>query len=220
MAFEHKYCDSCWSPYNLQKVEEETERYICETCLKHEVNEANMMPILKRVLVYLEAFGFDDIQMDSITIHIISKAEMQQRYGSAAGLHCGYSTICNEKGRADFHQDIYILDHYNEIRFAGTLAHELIHAWQLEQNISDFNKYDEDDSYRKKCEGFANIGAYVVYKQIYKETRSEIAKRYIEQMKVEPDEAYGVSFRKIWERCKKVGRHQIIKEARMNKIQL
>ena len=113
MAFEHKYCDSCWSPYNLQKVEEETDRYICETCLKHEVNEANMMPILRRVLVYLEAFGFDDIQMDSITIHIISKSEMQMKYGSAAGLHCGYSTICNEKGRADFHQDIYILEHYN-----------------------------------------------------------------------------------------------------------
>jgi len=220
MTYIDRYCDSCWTPYNLYKVEEETNRYICKTCLEHEVTEHNMQPILKRVLVYLAAFGFDDIQMDSIAIHIISKSEMQQRYGSAAGLHCGYSTICNEKGRADFHQDIYILDHYNEIRFAGTLAHELIHAWQLEQNITDFNMYNEDDTYRKKCEGFANIGAYIVYKQIYNETKSDIAKLYIEQMKVETDEAYGVAFRKIWERCKKVGRHQIIKEARMNKIQL
>ncbi len=220
MAFVDRYCDSCWTLCNLHKVEEETDRYICETCLKHEVTEYNMQPILKRVLVYLAAFGFDDIQTDSITIHIISKAEMHKRYGSAAGLHCGYSTIFNEKGRADFHQDIYILEHYNEIRFAGTLAHELIHAWQLEQNITDFNKYNDDDTYRKKCEGFANIGAYIVYKQIYKETNSDIAKRYIEQMKEETDEAYGVAFRQIWERCKKVGRHQIIKEARMNKIQL
>lgn len=220
MAFIDRYCDSCWSQFNLRKVDEKTDRYICETCLEHEVTEHNMRPILKRVLVYLAAFGFDDIQMDSITIHIISKDEMLKKYGSAAGLHCGYSTICNEKGRADFHQDIYILEHYNEIRFAGTLAHELIHAWQLEQNITDFNKYNEDDTYRKKCEGFANIGAYVVYKQIYKETKSNIAKRYIDQMKAEPDEAYGVAFRQIWERCKKVGRYQIIKEARMNKIQL
>ena len=61
---------------------------------------------------------------------------------------------------------------------------QIIYKTDLIEPIVSEELWDKaNDSYRKKCEGFANIGAYVVYKQIYKETRSEIAKRYIEQSK-------------------------------------
>ena len=79
---------------------------------------------------------------------------------------------------------IYILEGLHKILFAGTLAHEYLHAWQNERSIK---------LPPPRCEGFCNLGAFVVYRSI----GNELAHFLYEQMRDSPDPIYGDGFREV-----------------------
>ena len=221
----------------------EPDRCVCNYCLDNEVDEANMKAHIEYVYDRLYERGFNDIQQDHITIALVSKKRMNELFpqGEAVGLHSGYSTVWNEKGRKGFNQKVYILNHLHFINFEATLAHELIHGWQLQQNIEDFNGYDSDDRRKARAEGFAQLGVYIVYSERYKEARNCCSssmssakekeeawvrrKLCVNQMKCwksDPSPYYGESFRKILKRINDkntgVGWPQIIREARLDQL--
>ena len=229
------YCRSCFGFVYQNGKEVERDRYICSSCLKQEVSSSNMQSHIDYVYKLLHDKGFNDIQRDHITIGIISKNRMRELFheNDAVGLHTGYSQIWNQNGRTGFKQDVYVLSHLHYIIFEAILAHELIHGWQLQQNIADHNGYD-DINRRTRTEGFAQLGTYIVMKRRYEEAKylyehsasSEKKARAIEVMNLcrfrlkterdSNDPMYGVAFKKKLERKNKVGWFQLIREARLD----
>ena len=233
------YCSSCkeLKYYGLTKVSEEC--YICNECLSHSVTESNMLPHINMVYKLLSEKGFKDIQRDHVRIHVVCRekfAELFPDNPKAVGMHCGGSTIHDVHGRTGFFQDVYVVDYFHYIEFESILAHELLHAWQLQQNIEDYNQYDQKDERRCLVEGFAQLGTYIVYSHYYKTAISVIKggnsamsgkdARFaikicsdLQKANFEwEDPAYGIAYKKIWNRMKKVGMDQIIREARLNQL--
>ena len=68
---------------------------------------------------------FQDIQPDWITFRMVTKKEMSSALSeNAAGMHTGVSIM---------DQLIWVLDHSNKIAIAATLAHEILHSWQMKK---------------------------------------------------------------------------------------
>lgn len=233
------YCSSCKEiKYRgLTKVGEDC--YICDDCMRHSVSEGNKRTYINMVYGLLSEKGFKDIQRDYVTIHVISRDEFAKLFPNnprAVGMHCGRSTVHNERGRTGFEQDIYVVDSLHYIEFESILAHELLHAWQLQQNIEDYNRYEQEDSRMCLTEGFAQLGCYFIYSHYYK-IACDVLKGINANMTVEEakkiksmccdsqklnyewdDPAYGIAYKKIWNRMKEVGLEQVIREARLNEL--
>lgn len=77
---------------------------------------------------------------------------------------------------------IYIYRELSRVAFAQVLAHELLHVYQYTNSI-----YPSKD----KCEGFCNLGSYVVLKAI----NNPEAKAAINNLMSNPDNIYGGGFR-------------------------
>lgn len=212
-------------------------RHICEICRRREVNSLNIGTHIDNVYQWLAEKGFNEIQRDHVSIELVSQTEMKKRSPGleAAGLHAGSADINNEHGLSGFHQNISILSHYNYIQFEATLAHELIHAWQLQQNIQDFARYSTDKASKARAEGFAQLGCYIVYKKRYEIAEhmltandtvdateaKQIMQYCLNFVKMElknTDINYGVTFDKLWNRKRQVGWAQLIREARTDKL--
>lgn len=231
---------SCCLQYIVSGYEVEPDRYICPNCLSNEISKHNIVEHIDRVYSILYEKGFNDIQRDHITIELVSKARMRELYQEldAAGLHSGYSNIWNEQGRTGFNQKIYVLDHQHYIEFEAILAHELIHGWQLQQNIDDYNRQsaENDESSKARTEGFAQLGSYLIYKRRFEEAKilyespknsiekdtariiMRLCRYHLKIAKESNDPMYGVAFNKILEHKRKVGWLEIIREARMDEL--
>ena len=134
-------------------------------------------------------------------------------YEIAAGLHSGWSEVC-VRGRYNFEQTIYVMSHLNKIQFAQILAHEYLHAWQLQNNIWEYNEYENNHKAKCICEGFAQMGSYLVLSTI----EHPLAKELLEQLFRDDDEVYGKSFQNIFKRFKEIGWFGIIREARLKQL--
>ena len=233
------HCSCCFGFVGQTGREIENGRHICEKCLSHEVSYCNLLEHVNYVYKALYDKGFNDIQRDHINIELVSKSKMGELYpdSEASGLHSGYSQVWNEKGRTGFKQDIYVLDHQHHIIFEGILAHELIHGWQLQQNITDWNKYDEIEG-KTRTEGFAQLGCYIIMKRRFEEAKLQfestsntkekeksleimrLCKFKLKSERDREDPMYGVAFKKLLVRKNLVGWHQLIREARLDQLKL
>lgn len=79
---------------------------------------------------------------------------------------------------------VSILNSLPKIFFAGVLAHEYLHVWQNEHRIHLPPPY---------CEGFCNLGSYVVYKSI----NVDLSRYYIKRLEEDANPVYGDGFRKV-----------------------
>jgi len=84
---------------------------------------------------------------------------------------------------------IFIYRELSRVAFAQVLAHELLHVYQYTNNIYPA---------KAKCEGFCNLGSYVVLKAI----NNAEAKAAINNLMNNPDEIYGDGFRLLLETYK------------------
>lgn len=231
---------SCCLQYITSGHEVECGRYICSDCISNEITQHNMIGHINRVYNILHEKGFIDIQRDHITIELVSKERMRKLYQEldAVGLHSGYSDIWNEQGRTGFNQKIYVLDHLHYIEFEAILAHELIHGWQLQQNIDDYNRQsvESDESSKARTEGFAQLGSYIIYKRRFEEAKAlyertmsasekdsarqimRLCRYHLKITKESNDPFYGITFKKILEHKRKVGWLEIIREARIDEL--
>lgn len=188
--------------------EVEPGRVVCKYCLDNEITYENIHAILKWVHYHLCRVGFDDIQTDWIEFKIIDWKEMESLgFSTATGLHYGPGLL---------NQTIYVLSHMQKFIFASTLAHELLHAWQQDNNLDEFHHYGEEPHNTALCEGFAQMGSFLVYDII----EHPLARYMLEQMFYRTDPFYGIAFRKIHARYKQVGWSGIIREMRQHKLKI
>lgn len=200
-------CFSCGSVLTnpSQYIQVEPNRLVCKNCIANEVTPDNFNWVKQQVINRLIKVGFQDIQCDWINFKVVSKKEMDMLCQNAAGLHTACSIL---------NQTVFVLSHTNKIEFAAILAHELLHSWQMQNNLNEYANYNTDDISKKVCEGFAQMGSFLIYSTI----EHEYAKWRLEQMFRYTDEVYGIPFIKIHERFKQIGWYGIIKEARQQKL--
>lgn len=96
---------------------------------------------------------------------------------------------------------VYVYMALSRVAFAQVLAHEVLHIYQYRNHISPT---------KAKCEGFCNLGSYVILKHI---NNSE-AKAAIESLKKNPDPIYGEGFRYMLSVYEAGGWSAAIKELR------
>lgn len=154
-------CDSCGQYITAADKCREVERgrHICLTCLANEVTEDNFDWVLNQVMRRLYKAGFQDIQPDWITFRIVTKKEMSSALGeNAAGLHTGVGIM---------DQMIWVLNHSNKIAIAATLAHEILHSWQMKNQLAYYRDYSKSETAMRICEGFAQMGSWLMLSLIH-----------------------------------------------------
>ena len=163
-------------------------RSLCSLCRPSIVSaQPHIEWVEKRVRPILAKYGIGDLPAN-IPIKIVTPAEMASvKDGNqiVLGQHGLTKTIvsmglCSKQ----FNHTIYILDNTPKIRFAGVLAHEMLHVWLNEKDASLSPMHTE---------GFCNMGSFVVYKEI----ANEISLHMIAQMEKNPNPVYGDGFRSV-----------------------
>ncbi len=94
---------------------------------------------------------------------------------------------------------IFIYRELSRVAFAQVLAHEMLHVYQYTHNIHPI---------KSKCEGFCNLGSYVVLSAI----NAREAKAAIENLKRNEDPVYGDGFRSMLAVYESGGWHAAIKQ--------
>lgn len=166
-------------------------RVFCSVCLQNSVPKgANISHIVDMVVKHLRRVGFADLYVDDIKVEIVTAAHMAKIRASEVNvLNKGLtqSKINSSVGslfgkKTTIQHTIYMLSDQTKVEFAGTLAHELLHAWQIQNGITPPPKF---------CEGLCNLGAYLIFSVM----PSSISKVLINSMMSSSDPVYGDGFR-------------------------
>jgi len=169
----------------------------------------NFEPIMKNVVNSLNRVGFDDLRIEDITVEISTAQKMSEitkmppntnnkgfvRSQTAGGIFGGKS----------FNHSIFILTHLNKIEFAGALAHEMLHAWQVQNGIS---------MSPPKTEGFCNLGAALIWNN----QSFTLSKIYAKNLNESPDPIYGDGFREMYALQQELGWEELIAKVKNKKI--
>lgn len=170
-------------------------RVFCPVCTSTAVKVGdNIDPILNVVLKSLSRVGFDNLETDNVTVETVSAQTMSSVRGDSIintnnkGLTrsqvSGSYSIFAGKSRKVQHT-IYMLEYQPKVQYAGTLAHELLHAWQVQNSIKPPAPL---------CEGFCNLAAYHVMSIL----PSSLSKVLMKNMMESPDPIYGDGFREVY----------------------
>lgn len=157
---------------------------------------------------------FSDKFLDSVKIDIVSPPKMaeirkQPINFQNKGLTQTYSL--NTLGgrffgfKDKFKHHIYILSYLPKIEFAATLAHEVLHIWQIENRIQ---------LPPLKCEGLCNLGSYIIYENMSAQKASYYKKSLMES----PDPIYGDGFRLIYSIYEQCGLEELFEMAKNYKL--
>lgn len=173
-------------------------RPICGICKNDLVTTSTRIyEIKKEIDVLFKKIGIVIPEIKEITQ--VDKAQIKKMSGADNNL--GFAeTLKMVRGKAviSIEHRIYILHSFQRVKFAGVLAHEMLHAW-LNQNHVDRTK--------KEMEGFCNLGSYLVYQN----SKEEIAKYLMKQMEEDKDPIYGDGYRKMKKELDKLGWEDLIK---------
>jgi hypothetical protein len=174
---------------------------------------------LNWVLERLYEIGFQDIQRDWVKFEIVESLD------DAIGLHFDEGSVVSNRGRYGFNQTIQVVGYLNQIELCQVLAHELLHAWQIQNNLVEYSDYHQDLLSQKICEGLAQMGSYHIYNYIKSHTHEKRLLDYvnykINYMLRSTDSIYGVPFQTIYNHFIKLREpkwHSLIKEARTSKL--
>lgn len=192
-------------------------RALCKSCLASVVSNAEQVGKLKRYVIhkYMDiGVLFKDRFLDSLNIEIVSPKKMagirrQPINLENKGLTLSYShntlggKLFGIKDKLEHH--IYMLSYLPRIEFAATLAHEILHIWQNENDIK---------LPPLKCEGLCNIGSYLIYENM----SAQKASYYKESLMESRDPIYGDGFRLIYSIYEQCGFEALFEMARNNKI--
>lgn len=149
----------------------------------------------KRVRTVLYSHGISNIPQN-LSIHLVSPSDMANlTHSKQINLYQPGLTVTSRMTGlflSRCNHTIYIFDYLPKIQFAGILAHEILHAWQNEEEISLTPPL---------VEGFCNVGSYIVYKSI----GNKLSRHFIKRLEEDPDTVYGDGFRKVKEVYQKMG---------------
>lgn len=210
------FCISCGSFVRIGDVTGDG-RTLCESCMASVISDAEQVDKLKKyVLRKFMDIGvfFNDKFLDSVSIDIVSPQKMSEirkqpiNFQNKGLTHtCSLNTLGGKLfGFKDkFKHHIYILSYLPKIEFAATLAHEVLHIWQIENGIQ---------LPPLKCEGLCNMGSYIIYENMTAQKASYYKKTLMES----PDPIYGDGFRLVYGIAEQYGLEELFKMAKNNKL--
>ena len=220
-ALEHKICEAhhnndavaCSSCTGFTTKENPIPdgRYLCSICTNLALKPGDSIePVKATVLKTLNKAGFDDLQFEDVTIEVVSAQKLAELYKSPViSIHnkglAKSSVSMGLTGGKKFNHTIYILNWFNKIEFAGTLAHEMLHAWQVQNDVKMSPKLTE---------GFCNMGAYLMWNTL----GSSLTKIYLKNLHESPDPVYGNGFREVYALYEKWGWKELIRNVREKKL--
>ena len=167
-------------------------RNICNLCRKDAVFDQNQFrEILNIVSLRIASFGIK-LDMKRISILVVDKKFMSEKFktsGEAGEGYCDSQTRTvyeNNKltGKSITHM-IYVLNGVSKISVESTVAHELMHAWMVENTKENYSD--------KIREGSCNYVSYLFLNSINDHAKNDKMK-IIEK---NPDPVYGEGFRFI-----------------------
>ncbi len=182
------FCVSCGNIITTGGANYSNGRYVCAKCDSAVVKTQQHVDwVNARVLPILSKYGITDIPK-GIDIKVVTSAELARIQNSSQVnlLQMGLTRTAvaiNFFGKSMSHE-IFMVDGQHKIMFAGTLAHEYLHVWQNERDIRLPSLY---------CEGFCNMGAYLVYRNI----ANELAHSLYTRMRDGNDAIYCEGFRQV-----------------------
>lgn len=200
--------DKCFNcqEYILKEVVFDDGRIICNTCLATAVKVGDdVNGIFGEVVSVMKGFGFDVSQYDVSIVVLNAKylAEYTEQDVSETRLGTA-NTVTEEEQlpsgevRITRKHTIYLLDYQPRLRFASTLAHELMHVWQEENGVTPELKY---------CEGLSNFSEYLYLSRI-----NDIeANKQIALLMADEDAIYGDGFRAVYNASRTQGFDKLIR---------
>lgn len=180
-------------------------RVLCAACKNNVLeNDDDIHLVLSDVLYNLHKRGFDDLLMDTVDVEIVSAKQIATLRGGEVNINNKGLTHSQIKtsfalfgnSRKLYHK-IYILESLPKIEFAGTLAHELLHVWQVQNGIHPPPLW---------CEGLCNLGTYYTYIMM----PSPLTKIFKKTLMENPDQIYGDGFRRVLKLESEIGVANII----------
>ena len=220
-AFERKMCDShlnneavsCSSCSGFTTKEHllNDGRYQCNTCFGMALKPGdNIDQIKKNVINSLNRVGFDDLKIEDITIEIVTAQKLSEITKrpintNNKGIVRSQTSMSGIFGGKSLKHTIFILTHLNKIEFAGSLAHEMLHAWQVQNNVS---------MSPKMTEGFCNLGAALIWKN----QSFTLSKIYAKNLNESPDPIYGDGYREMDSLLQEMGWQELIAKVKNKKI--
>lgn len=183
-----EYCTSCGRFVKPTDIHLSDGRCLCSFCKSSiVVTPQHVSWVNQKVRDILLKIGFGALPMN-IPIQIVTPQEMAKLNGTGvvnfnqAGL-TKYRKISSASSSKKEYR-IYVLDYFQKVKFAGVLAHELIHVWQYEKDIALSTQLTE---------GLCNLASYLVYKDI----NTDLSRMYIKFLQEDHDPIYGDGFRKV-----------------------
>lgn len=183
-----EHCFSCGRFIKPNDIHLVDGRNICEFCSVSIVSLTQHINwVESRVRDILKVNGLEDIP-EKIPVEIVSTSRMAElnHSSTADANHYGLTQTFQSSSlfMTQCSHTVSILNFLPKIFFAGVLAHEYLHVWQNEHKIHLSPPY---------CEGFCNLGSYVVYKSI----NVDLSRYYIKRLEEDANPVYGDGFRKV-----------------------
>jgi len=156
----------------------------------------------KNAINSLVSVGFSDLNIKDFTIEIVTAQKLAEFNKDMNNR--GIVISSESRGvltRRKFIHNIYMLTHLNSVEFEGSLAHLMLHAWQIQNNIN---------MSPKMTEGLCNLGCYLIWIKM----ASSLAKIYLHNIHENPCPIYGDGFREMFEMYEEFGWAELIKAVR------
>ena len=207
------YCYSC-TCFTKKDITLPDGRILCPVCMANAVRPVDSVAFLtSTVIKTLNKVGFDVLSQEDIKLEIISADKMAQVRKSSVNLQNKGLTLSNVSQsfsllggkKQAFNHVIYMLTHLTKNEFAGVLAHEMLHAWQIQNGIS---------MSPQRTEGFCNMGSYLVYITM----AGSLNKLYLKQLHENPDPVYGDGFREMYRYFEELDWKRLIQCVRERKL--
>ncbi|MFR9545720.1 MAG: hypothetical protein SNJ29_09110 [Rikenellaceae bacterium] len=169
-------------------------RVLCQVCMNNAITKSdNITPLFEFTIKNLRRVGFDDLNVEDVSVEVVTAEFMANLRGGVVNTRnkgLAQSRVSNSFGlfgsSRKMQHTIYMLSHQPKAEFVGTLAHELLHAWQVQNEIAPPPPL---------CEGLCNLASYHVLSVM----PSSLSKVLINNMKISPDPIYGDGFRTVLE---------------------
>lgn len=191
-----QYCASCGRFAKPSDIHLTDGRHICTHCQPGIVHTTQHIQwVEQQVRDMMLKIGFNNLPTN-IPIQLVTPQEIARINGSGI-INLNQAGLTHYKGTSNGFSvrkqyTIYILNHLQKIKFAAVFAHELLHAWQYEKNIS---------LSAPMTEGLCNLGAYLVLQRI----DQEMARMLMKQLETDRDPVYGDGLRKVLALYKQLG---------------
>ena len=135
------------------------QRYICNICKPDVITkDTQIKPNLMEVLIIFNSVGIKNIPSKIPITLIDSRDELIRLSGNKSGSIQGYTnyvatTVSGKIIKEEYH--IYVLSNLHRIIFNAVLAHELLHVYLFQNQLTDLDSDVE--------RGFCNLGSNLIY---------------------------------------------------------